>query len=191
MRSERPAERQLIEEIAHCRNAASEAWELPYQSEISRRVQPWLASLRDFLCAGVVILADYGYPRAEYYRASRSDGTLQCFFRHRVHADPLWYPGLQDITASVDFSAVAEGAEAAGFEVRGYAEQASYLLSCGLTERLAELSSDTEVYRRTAQAVKTLILPQAMGVRAKFMVLTRDYAGPVLGFMLRDVRHRL
>ena len=187
----RPAPPTLTAAIALRRAASRGEWQLPYQSEINFRLEMWIAGLTEFLHAGVVILADYGYPRAEYYSAERTQGTLQCYFRHRVHADSLWYPGLQDITASVDFSAVAESAHLAGFEVWGYTDQSSYLVSAGLTDLLAALPPESETYYRAAQAVKTLVLPQAMGTRAKFMVLTRGYSGPVLGFTLRDDRHRL
>jgi SAM-dependent MidA family methyltransferase len=172
-------------------DATKATWALPYQSELNRRVMPWIASLTEFLQQGVVILADYGYARSEYYRADRTQGTLQCFYRHRVHDDPLWHPGLQDISVSVEFTAVAEAALAAGFDVRGYTEQAAYLLGMGLPELLGEFLPGSDEYFRAAQAAKTLILPQAMGARAKFMVLTYRYPEPVSGFSVRDDRYQL
>ncbi|MSR13992.1 MAG: SAM-dependent methyltransferase [Gammaproteobacteria bacterium] len=163
-----------------------------YRSELNLRQAVWLADLKRFLSRGVAIIADYGYPRHEYYHPDRSEGTLQCHYRQRVHSNVFWYPGLQDITASVDFSALAEAATTLDFEVRGYADQASYLLSSGITERLAELATaDALVQYRAAQAVKTLLLPQAMGTRVKFMSLSRDYSGPISGYLVRDDRHRL
>jgi SAM-dependent MidA family methyltransferase len=163
-----------------------------YRGEINLRQRAWVSDLRSFLRRGVVLLADYGYPRAEYYHPDRDDGTLQCYYRHRVHADPLWYPGVQDMTAAVDFSAVADAAIAAGFEVAGFAEQAQYLLACGITEKLAAVGNENAGIRyRATQAAKTLLLPQEMGTRLKFMTLTREYAGPVVGYSFRDARYRL
>jgi SAM-dependent MidA family methyltransferase len=187
----RPASLALIDEI-NTRMHAAESPLLPYRSELNLRQTLWLADLRHFLQRGVVMLADYGYVGRDYYHPERTDGTLQCHYRHHVHSDPFWFPGLQDLTASVDFSALAQAATDAGFEVRGYTEQTSYLLSTGITERLAALDGYApDVRYRAAQAVKTLLLPQAMGARVKFMSLSIDYVGPVCGYQLRDERHRL
>lgn len=162
-----------------------------YRTEINLTQRAWLMDLASFLRRGVVILADYGYPRVEYYHPERHTGTLQCYYRHRVHADPLWWPGVQDMTAAVDFTAVAEAAVAAGFEIAGFTEQAQYLLACGITDLLSATGDvDPDSYRAT-RAAKTLLLPQEMGARVKFMTLTREYAGPVIGYTIRDSRHRL
>ena len=189
---ERPASRELEANVAARRHAAPAPWPESYCSEINHRQRWWLADLEHFLARGVVVLADYGYPASEYYHPDRSEGTLQCYFRHHVHSEPLWYPGLQDITAAVDFTALADAAVDAHFQVEGFAEQAAYLLSLGITERLAVQSggSDLQRYQMT-QAVKTLLLPHAMGTRAKFLVLSRDYVGPILGFTVRNDLYRL
>ncbi|MBI2802498.1 MAG: SAM-dependent methyltransferase [Gammaproteobacteria bacterium] len=189
---ERPASRELEANVAARQQAAPAPWPESYCSEINHRQRWWLADLEHFLARGVVVLADYGYPAAEYYHSDRSEGTLQCYFRHRVHSDPLWYPGLQDITAAVDFTALADAAVDAHFQVEGFAEQAAYLLSLGVTERLAAHSGGSDLRRhQMTQAVKTLLLPHAMGTRAKFLVLSCDYAGPILGFTVRNDLHRL
>ncbi len=168
------------------------AYATGYRSEINFAQRAWLADLSNFLRRGVVILADYGYPRAEYYHPDRTDGTLQCYYRHRVHADPLWWPGVQDMTAAVEFTAVAEAAVAAGYEVAGFAEQAQYLLASGITDLLQQANAqDSAAIHQATQAVKTLLLPEAMGTRVKFMTLTRDYTGPLVGYTRRDARHRL
>ncbi len=188
----RPAEATLAAEVAMALAHPLYEYATGYRSEINFRQRAWVADLVSFLRRGVVILADYGYPRVEYYHPERHDGTLQCYYRHRVHADPLWWPGVQDMTAAVDFTAVAEAAVAAGFEVAGFTEQAQYLLACGLTDLLAAASEEETTARyRATQAVKTLLLPQEMGTRVKFMTLTRDYAGPLVGYTLRDARYRL
>ncbi|HIJ31931.1 MAG TPA: class I SAM-dependent methyltransferase, partial [Gammaproteobacteria bacterium] len=108
-----------------------------YCSELRPSMRGWIASLADLLEQGMVLLVDYGYSRSEYYRPERSRGTLSCFYRHHRHEDPFFYPGQQDITAHVDFTAVAEAADGVGFTVAGYTTQAYFLLAGGITE-LAE-----------------------------------------------------
>ncbi len=159
------------------------------RAEINRRQALWLDDLHRFLEQGLVLIADYGDPRDEYYQRERLDGTLQCYYRHRVHHDALWWPGLQDITAAVDFSALADAAVASGFEVAGFATQTHFLMSCGIGELLAELPAADQP--RAAQALKILMLPQEMGTRLKFMTLTKAYAGTVRGYELKNERHRL
>lgn len=105
-----------------------------YTSEINLLLPGWLASLGDSMISGLVLLIDYGFPCREYYHPDRSMGTLMCHYQHRAHSDPYFWPGLQDITAHVDFTAVAEAAVAAGFTVSGYTTQANFLLNCGLTD---------------------------------------------------------
>lgn len=162
-----------------------------YVSEYNPALAPWLAALRRTVSAGVILLADYGYPRHEYLHPRRSSGTLKCHYRHRVHSDPFLLPGLQDITAAVDFSELAERAEAAGFAVAGYASQASFLLACGLEECLAgDAGHDARLSFARAQEAKLLLLPGEMGQACKFMALTVGYAEPLRGFQY-DERHRL
>lgn len=162
-----------------------------YRTEVNMRQRAFLADLENFVSAGVVVLADYGYPRHEYYHPDRRSGTLQCHYRHLVHPNPLWAPGLQDITASVDFTKVAEDADAAGWTLAGFTEQAQYLMSCGITAHLDQRMAATKTPERELQAVKRLLLPQEMGTRVKLMTLTRGYTGEVTGYALRDMRHRL
>ncbi|MEZ5541275.1 MAG: SAM-dependent methyltransferase [Pseudomonadota bacterium] len=164
-----------------------------YESEFSSSLAPWLASVAERLQRGMLLLIDYGYPRCEYYHAQRSSGTLLCHYRQRAHADPLLWPGLQDITAHVDFTAVAEAAAAAGLEVSGYATQAHFLIDCGLDRLLqaALPTLDDVAYLRLVQQAKTLILPGEMGERFQCMSLTRGLSAAVPGFRGQDLRHRL
>ncbi|HHS99497.1 MAG TPA: SAM-dependent methyltransferase, partial [Thiomicrospira sp.] len=111
-----------------------EVSELGYETEINLNIQPWLQSLSDILSAGAVFLVDYGYSRYEYYQPARVMGTLRCHYQHRAHNNPFFYPGLQDITAHVDFTAVAEGAFDSGFKVAGFTTQAHFLMGSGLLE---------------------------------------------------------
>lgn len=171
----------------------TQAGELPvgYQSEINLAANAWITSIAGLLEAGVILLVDYGYSCAEYYHPERSSGTLMCHYRHRAHDDPFVYPGLQDITASVDFTAIAEGAVSAGLEVRGYTSQAYFLLANGITE-LAEADAGSERERLlNAQQIRTLTMPGEMGELFKVMALSKKYNAPLKGFSLQDMRHRL
>ncbi|MCW8908409.1 MAG: SAM-dependent methyltransferase [Sedimenticola sp.] len=163
-----------------------------FESEINLRAGPWLASLAVSLQQGVVLLIDYGHSRAEYYHPARNRGTLMCHYRHRAHPDPLVYPGLQDITAHVEFTAVAEAAQGAGFQVAGYTTQAYFLMASGL-DRLVAASDPDDVAGHMAlvEGVKRLTLPTEMGERFKVLGLIRDWSAPLLGFAMRDLRERL
>jgi len=164
-----------------------------YRSEINVGVEPWIADLGRFLRRGAALIVDYGYPEREYYHPDRSAGTLMCHYRQRAHDNPFSYPGLQDITASVDFTHVAEAAYDCGFRVAGFTEQSSFLLGTGLLDDVAALSeSGDEAHRqRLAYETKVLTLPTEMGARFKFLGLTKDYERPLGGFQIRDDRHRL
>lgn len=169
-------------------------WRLPegYTSEYAPQLTNWVRAIAEPLAAGALLFVDYGYPRREYYHPERTDGTLLCHYRHRVHADPLILPGLQDITASVDFTAVANAARAVGLEVAGYTSQNYFLFGCGLMDLLAEVdSADTVRYLEHVRQVKLLTLPGEMGDRFKVIGLTRGIDIPLRGFSFRDERGRL
>jgi len=163
-----------------------------YISEINVALPAWLHSVADVLQQGLLLLIDYGYPRHEYYHPQHSSGTLMCHYRQRAHDDPFLWPGLQDITAHVDFTAVAEAAVAAGLDVSGYTTQAGFLLDSGMDELLqAAGPTDSMTYMRLAQQAKTLLLPGEMGERFKCIGLTRDLDVEIPGFRLQDFRNRL
>lgn len=165
---------------------------LGYESERNPQLDGWMAALADTLVSGVILLIDYGHPRAEYYHPDRIEGTLRCYYRHQVHGDPLRWPGLQDITASVDFTALADAGLAAGLELAGYTNQTWFLLGCGLTELLNEVDpTDTRRYLALAQQAKVLTLPGEMGERCKAMALQRERALPLRGFALCEQRDRI
>jgi SAM-dependent MidA family methyltransferase len=126
----------------------------------------------------VVLIIDYGYEQAHYYHPARSRGSLTCHYQHRVHSDPLIYPGLQDITAFVDFDACADAAESAGFELTGLVPQGQFLLANGLLEEAQRQSrdSDTVVQLAVSQQVQTLSLPQEMGEKFKVLAMQKNLA---------------
>jgi len=163
-----------------------------YQSEFNPHLNAWLATLAEILETGALLLIDYGYPRREYYHPERTTGTLICHYRHRAHYNPLILPGLQDITANVDFTALADAAVNAGLEVAGYTSQAYFLFGCGLQEQLTGVDpKDPARYAELTRQVKLLTLPGEMGERFKAIALTRGLAMPLRGFALFDERRRL
>jgi SAM-dependent MidA family methyltransferase len=163
-----------------------------YASEINADLGPWLASLADTLRRGVLLFIDYGLPRREFYALERSAGTLLCHYRHRFHDDPLLRLGLQDITAWVDFTAVAEAGLAAGLDLAGYTTQAHFLIGCDIGRYVSNVS-DLDVVSRVnlSRQVMVLTLPGEMGERFKAIALARDCDVPLLGFATRDLRHAL
>ncbi len=163
-----------------------------YVSEINRMLPAWFSSLCNILETGVIFCVDYGESRRDYYHPERNNGTLVCHYRHRVHDDPLVRIGLQDISASVDFTAVAEAAFACGLDVEGYTTQAAFLLSCGLTERLAEIKRKfPDQYLHYSRQAQMLTLPGEMGERFKVMALSKGFDEPLIGFAMNDMLEKL
>lgn len=188
--SERPAAGSVLEA------GRGIAPELPpsgrYESELGLAGRAWIGALAGMLEAGVVLIVDYGFPAREYYHPQRSMGTLMCHYRHRAHGDPFYLPGLQDITAHVDFSALAHAAADAGLDVLGYASQADFLLNCGITDILAaEDASDARRYAPLAAQAQKLLSPAEMGELFKVLALGRGVTRPVAGFTRADRSHTL
>ncbi|ATE61406.1 class I SAM-dependent methyltransferase [Thauera sinica] len=163
-----------------------------YVTELNLASRAWVAAWADRLRQGALLLIDYGYPRAEYYLPSRSNGTLLCYYRHHAHGDPFLWPGLNDITAFVDFTAVAEAAFDAGLDVHGYTSQAQFLFNCGVLQCLERRGArEGADYIRAARAVQRLTAPQEMGELFKVLALGRGISGPLLGFVRGDRLHAL
>lgn len=158
-----------------------------YTSEVNLSAAPWLASIADFLERGLVLLIDYGYSAAEFYHPQRDAGTLIAHFRHQAHDQVLAMPGLQDITANVDFSALAHAGLDAGLTLAGYTTQAFFLLGNGLDGLLQSLDDDAMLSATTE--IKQLTLPTAMGERFKVIGFQRGLSEqPLAGFAMRDLR---
>ena len=168
-------------------------FELPpgYVSEIGLTGQRWMREMASRLGRGVMLLFDYGYSRTEFYHPERNTGTLTCFYRHRRHHDPLLWPGLQDITAHVDFSALAEAAESAGATLAGYTTQANFLIACGLPALLEGLDPATPEFVELAGQARRLMLPGEMGEIVKVIAISQKHDDALLGFSERDLRARL
>jgi len=161
-----------------------------YTSEICLRVEPWIAGVGACLGRGLMLLFDYGLPRRHYYHPQRVSGTLQCHFKQFAHDDPYINVGVQDITAWVDFTRVAEGGLAAGLDVAGFCTQAAFLLATGIERFVAEAVGTVEQARLAGEA-RRLLMPGEMGEAFKVMALTRDYEAGLSGFGLQDLRHSL
>jgi SAM-dependent MidA family methyltransferase len=167
----------------------------PYRGEISLAVRAWVTELARRLETGAMILLDYGLPRRELYHPQRDGGTVRCHYRHRVHDDPFWHPGLSDITSHVDFTAVAEAGFDAGLSVLGYTSQAQFLINCGIGELLQEKvgagDTATAANLRANGAVSVLLSPNEMGELFKVIALGRGMPQPLLGFTRGDRVHAL
>ena len=184
----RPADAVLTETVTALRNRLGPEgaqWHSPYRSEICPAQQAWMRTLADCMTAGVVMLLDYGFAAPEYYHPQRDQGTLMCHYRHRSHADPFLWPGLSDITAHVDFTALARAATAEGFSLVGYTSMAAFLLNAGLLDELADLPREPESFWfAQAQAVQQLISEAEMGELFKVIAFEKNRceAASVLGF---------
>jgi SAM-dependent MidA family methyltransferase len=158
-----------------------------YVSEVSLAVPALVRSLGEILERGALLIVDYGFGRREYYHPQRSRGTLMCHYRHLAHDDPFYFPGLQDITSHVDFSAVAEAGLEAGLKLLGYTTQAQFLINCGITEFLAETSpEDVSAYLPLAVGVNKLLSPAEMGELFKVIALGTEMGRPLSGFVHGD-----
>ena len=188
----RPADAFLGNAVRHLERQLGREFEHGYRSEALPQLPYWVQAVSGGMRNGAMLFVDYGYSRGEFYLPERSDGTLRAFYRHRMHAEPLLWPGLQDLTASVDFTALAEAGVAAGFDFAGYCSQASFLLGNGLAgvlERIERITDEGERMKRT-QEVKRLTLPSEMGERFQVMGFEK---GVEFGaaFLVGDLSFRL
>jgi SAM-dependent MidA family methyltransferase len=161
-----------------------------YTSEFSPMLQAWVRSLADSLEAGLVLLVDYGLPRRELYAPERTDGTLICHYRHRAHGDVFLWPGLQDLSAWVDFTSIAEAGAGAGLTFEGYTTQAAFLAGTGIDEMLRGAAHDAAGITLVQQA-KRLLMPGELGERFRVIGLSRALGPPLSGFAMLDLANRL
>lgn len=162
-----------------------------YESEVNLLLPAWINTLQNSLKQGVILLFDYGYGRREFYHPDRTTGTLMCYYQQHRHDDPFLLIGLQDITAHVDFTSVAESAVEANLHVAGYTTQGSFLLSCGLLDHAERHELSTREQYQQNQAIKLLTLPAQMGEMIKVIALTHHFDEPLLGFKMQDRRQDL
>ena len=187
---ELPEELQRRIAAAHEEDALADG----YRGEIGLRAEKWVRDTGARIKRGALLLLDYGYPRREFYHAERRDGTLMCHYRHFAHADPFFYPGLQDISAHIDFTAIRDAAHASGLATAGFASQGAFLLSLGALDVLAEShDNDGDLRGQIARAneVRTLTMPQEMGELVKVIAFTKNCALNLRGFQLHDRSGRL
>jgi SAM-dependent MidA family methyltransferase len=163
-----------------------------YETEIGLAARAFVTTFATIVDRGALFFIDYGFPAREYYHPQRSHGTLMCHYRHAAHADPFAVPGLQDITAHVDFTAVANAATGAGHRVFGYTTQAQFLINCGITEMLATKSADdVAAYVPLASSAHKLLSPAEMGELFKVIAVGRGIDVPLVGFIRGDRTHTL
>lgn len=162
-----------------------------YTTEIHVAAHAFVRALAASLARGVAVLIDYGFPAHEYYHPQRDAGTLMCHYQHHSHSDPLCLVGLQDITAHVDFSAIANAGSDSGFDVLGYTNQAQFLINCGVTDVLAATPADAPSYPRLAAQAQKLLSPAEMGELFKVIALGRNFSAPLIGYGRGDKRHTL
>ncbi|HEY0268384.1 MAG TPA: SAM-dependent methyltransferase [Methyloradius sp.] len=163
-----------------------------YTNEICPAATGLIASLTQLLQHGVILMLDYGFPQREYYHPQRAQGTLMCHYRHYAHDNPFLYVGLQDITAHVDFTAIAEAGLANGADLLGYANQAQFLINCGITDVLSQVSPDNMLeYLPLASQAQKLLSPAEMGELFKVIALGKGISEGLLGFSRGDRSHTL
>ncbi|MCB1604616.1 MAG: SAM-dependent methyltransferase, partial [Xanthomonadales bacterium] len=162
-----------------------------YVSEFIPNLSSWLNTISQNLKKGVVLFVDYGYERDAYYHLQRNNGTLVCHHRHKANFDYFENIGLQDITAFVDFTAVAEAADDCGLDVDGYTTQAYFLMSLGIQNLLGDSDDNYSKYYEKTTELKKLTLPSEMGEKFKVIGLSRNFSQELNGFAMMNLLHLL
>jgi SAM-dependent MidA family methyltransferase len=192
VRAEAAAETALAEPVARLFGANRAAYPDGYTSEWLPQLEAWLRAVVERLARGLALFVDYGHACRDYYHPSRREGTLTCHYRQRVHDDALLWPGLQDLTAWVDFTRVSEALRTLGFDQQCYATQGTFLLAAGLPAIFQrEAGTDPERTYRLAQEVKQLTLPAEMGERFKILAAARGVDAHALAWWGIDQGDRL
>jgi len=189
---DKPADAWLSGAVAHVERSLGGALPDGYRSEVLPQLPAWIDAVIGTLRQGLAVFVDYGYPRRAYYAPARRDGTLICHYRHHAHADPLHWVGLQDLSAFVDFTALAEACSAIGLGLVSYSTQAQFLLACGLEQVLGDAHSmGAGAQYVFAQQVKRLMLPGEMGERFAVVTFARGIDATALPFENIDRSSRL
>ena len=188
----RGADEFLARAVNHVQSTLHEPMPQGFRSELLPQLPYWIQAISGGMKQGAMLFVDYGYSRAEYYQHDRDQGTVRAFYRHRTHNDLLIWPGLQDLTASVDFTALAEAGVEAGFDMAGYCSQASFLLGNGLQGALERIEriDDPALQMRRRNEVKRLTLPSEMGERFQVMGFEKDVSFGA-AFLVGDLSYRL
>jgi SAM-dependent MidA family methyltransferase len=186
-----PEDETMARSVADIEAELGEPFDDGYTSELGLGREAWLSTAAQRLGRGAMLLLDYGYTRSEYYHPQRRDGTLACYYRHRVHADPFFWPGLQDISVHAEFSGLSRAATAAGLEVAGFTTQAEFLIATGILDACGGHDPSSREFLHFASQVKRLTLAGEMGELVKVLALTRAAKCPLVGFSGRDYRDRL
>ena len=190
--TELPAPERLASEVEKIERDIGEQLPDGYVSELCIALPDWIAQVSGCLQEGVAFLFDYGVSRREYYAREQSDGWLRCHFRHHAHNDPLVLPGIQDLTAWVDFTSVAVAAAAAGFDVAGFSTQAQFLMAGGLDPEMQGIEKlSLQGQLELSRQIKTLTLPGEMGEHFKCMALRKGSCTTPSAFDLADRTHTL
>jgi len=185
-------DQRLVHRVKNIETKLEKEFDAGYVSEINFAAEDWVKSIAASLQQGIIILIDYGFPRHEYYHEQRAQGTLMCHYRHRTHPDVFVYPGLQDITAHVDFTAMADAALEVDLKVIGYTNQASFLMGAGLLELSAiNEEGNVEQQMEMASQVKKLTLPHEMGELFKVIGFSKNCDVSLPAFEFRDMREYL
>lgn len=190
-RFDAPDDERLAQAVDEIQGILGRSFPQGYTSELGFQRSAWVRSAGASLSRGAMLIFDYGYPLAEYYHPQRTEGTLKCFFRHFAHDDPFLYPGIQDISAHVEFSSLADAADEAGLDLGGFTNQAEFLLATGLLDQCRDFDPLADDYASLTGQIKRLTLPGEMGELVKVIGLTRGMRAGLSGFSGRDLRDRL
>ena len=186
------AEPELLDSLMKLEKQLPTSFPNNYYSEKNINLKIWLDSVQSVIEEGVILFIDYGYAASDYYHPNKSDGNLLCHYQHNSHNNPFFYPGLQDITSSVDFTAVAQYAEELGLHVKGYNNQTYFLFGCGLEDLIPDMDSlDIKSQVMIAQQLRMLTMPDEMGERFKVIALAKKYNKKLLGFSIMNQRNQL
>jgi SAM-dependent MidA family methyltransferase len=162
-----------------------------YITEVNPAACALVRNLAEMLETGVILLIDYGFSAREYYHPQRNLGTLMCHYQHLAHSNLLTHIGLQDITAHVDFSQIANSVPQHGIRLAGYVNQAQFLINCGILDILQRFSPNNSQYMKLAAAAQKLMSPAEMGELFKVIAFSKDFDEPLIGFKSGDKSHTL